>query len=110
MASKDGLPVSFTKVKDPASGMDFLSLKPAYKTVVNHGSAIGGGFRGVDQKSGQDDTIYDDVSAQEDINTTQTAFTGAVKKLADTDVAEAASWKAGQHYPCDPAEPAGISA
>ena len=89
--------MSFNKAGNEATGWDFLTLKPSYKCVIDHGGAIGVGFRGEDQKTlaqgnADNDTIYNDVSDPFDVATTQTAFSGTgSKKLADVDDSTEAS-------------------
>ncbi len=118
-AAVPGVPVSYEKPEPATDGLEYLRLRPSYKVVKNHGEVIGVGIRG-DKKDLTDthgeggaphENVYETVKAKEDVSSTQTAFNAAAgKKLSTIDpTTEANAWSAGQHYPCAPEEPAGIS-
>jgi hypothetical protein len=118
-ASVAGVPVSYEKPDPATAGLEYLKLRPSYKVVKNHGEVIGLGIRG-DKKDLTDthgeggtphENVYETVKPKEDVSSTQTAFNASGgKQLSTVDATtEANSWTAGQHYPCAPEEPVGIS-
>ncbi len=113
-AGTAGISITCKVNQNSANAWDWLTIKPSYGCVVAHGRTIGVGFRGQGAETKRaptdENSTYAGTSAQLDVDRTQTAFSTSKTKLEACSPTQAASWKAGQHYPCDPGKAPGMFA